>query len=178
MEKNNNSYTEVMIENKGMENSKNPLTKQFQYEYALYLLISNLFHSVRCRSRNIESLMLYFIELPEKVKRNKDEEEYQPRTKKEFLSELIPVIARDVFGHITFPKMHECAAEVVIEKEEDGTHTFIFTDGIYGFALHLERIKHNRPLKIRVTDLSNPAEKEKEDTVTEAEMKAALKCAA
>ncbi|MCR5232736.1 MAG: hypothetical protein K6E53_02365 [Lachnospiraceae bacterium] len=178
MVKKNDSYTEVMIEHNGRDIGRNPLTKQFQYEYALYLLISNLFHSVRCRSRNIESLMLYFMELPEKVKRNKDEEEYQPRTKKEFLSELTPVIARDVFGHITFPKMHECAAEVVIEKEEDGTHTFIFTDGIYGFALRLQRIKHNRPLKIRVTDLSIPAEKEKEDTVTEAEMKAVLKCAA
>ena len=38
--------------------------------------------------------------------------------------------------------------------------------------------RDNRPLKVKVKDLSNPAEKEKEDTVTEAEMKAALKCAA
>ncbi len=38
MLKKNDSYTEVMLENNGMENSKNPLTKQFQYEYALYLL--------------------------------------------------------------------------------------------------------------------------------------------
>ena len=61
MEKKKNvSYREVSIDGMAIDrNYKNPMTKVFQYEYALYLAVSALFQSVRCKSMCIGSLMLY-----------------------------------------------------------------------------------------------------------------------
>ncbi len=50
------------------------------------------------------------------------------------------LVTRDVIGNITFPMMDVCAAEVMAVSYEDGTHRFIFTDGIYGFVLKLNMI--------------------------------------
>ncbi len=167
MEKKNNQYTEVRLENNGKDtSSRNPLTRQFQYEYAMFILISNLFHSVTCRSRSIDSLRLYFMELPDKSKNTS--------TKEDVIGELIPAINHDVFKHITFPMMHACAAEVTAELERDGSHTFVYSDGIYGFSVHLNRVRDDEPLRIRVKDLGVIHKDTKKEVVKEA----ALKCAA
>ena len=64
MNKENSIYTEVDPGWDGYEKTYiNPLTKTFQYEYALYQVLSGLFKSVECSSKCIETLKLYFAEL-------------------------------------------------------------------------------------------------------------------
>lgn len=72
MEKKTNTvYKEVQLDNNGNRIDryyKNPLAKTYQYEYALYKAASALFASTRCRSMCLETLELYFIELPHTLK--------------------------------------------------------------------------------------------------------------
>ncbi len=139
MDRNNRKYIEVHFGENGYDTHyRNPLTKTYQYEYALYLAVSELFASVKCKSGCIESLKLYFSELPEGSNGVADE--------------MATLVQRDVAGSITFPMMHACAAEVRTRLEKDGTHTFIFSDGIYGFSVHLDKMKKGHPGKILVRD--------------------------
>ena len=48
---------------------RDPLTKVFQYEYALYTVVADLFESVRCKSMCVDTLKLYFRELGHKPDR-------------------------------------------------------------------------------------------------------------
>lgn len=66
MREENRNYTEVALDGHPFDRHyRNPMTKQFQYEYALYKVISGMFESVVCRSPIcVESLSLYFKELP------------------------------------------------------------------------------------------------------------------
>lgn len=158
--KTNKTYKEVKIDGNGngMDSFyKNPLTKVFQYEYALYTTVSRLFASVRCRSRCVDSLELYFKELPHKANGNGNSEGQKEKdngnkrnTQEGFLSEMAKLVDRDVIGHITFPMMNICAAEVRTIAEKDGTHSFVFTDDIYGFSLHLDMSGKGHPRQIMV----------------------------
>ena len=49
-------------------------------------------------------------------------------------------------------KYENCAAEVRILLEDDGTHSFVFTDGIYGFKVHLDIQGKGHPGRIDVTN--------------------------
>ena len=160
--KTNNGYKEVRLDENGRGADRfyrNPLTKVYQYEYALYETVSELFASVRCRSLCVNSLNLYFKELPLSGAEEKDtwpaQEEGQPKkvTREKILSEMRQLVSRDVIGHVTFPMMNVCAAEVRAIPEKDGTHTFLFTDGIYGFTLHLDMPYKGHPKGIRVADI-------------------------
>lgn len=168
------TYTEVTLAETSFEKSyKNPLTKTFQYEYALFKTLSDLFAKVECRSMSIESMKMYFKELP--LKSNEDNEnEYlkdvrsddkninttkdagkkPPKVSQEKILEVMKsMVARDVIGKITFPMMDKCAAEASTILQEDGSHWLVFTDGIYGFAVKLEMNK-KKPHKLIVRDLS------------------------
>ncbi len=154
----NKTYTEIKLDGLGDGKSyKNPLTKAFQYEYALYRSVSELFASVRCRSMCIDSMKLYFSELP-RAKENradvKDESssEVKKRTQEDLLAEMSKMVARDVAGHITFPMMNICQAEVHVGTKEDGTHSFVFEDGIYGFSVQLDMPKKGKPKRIQVVE--------------------------
>ncbi len=160
-----NEYKEVNFDTNGREVDrfyKNPLTRVLQYEYALYLTVANLFESVRCKSMCVDSMKLYFMELGHRkgnVKIDGDqsiqEEGKKGRcTQEDLLAEMEMLVNRDVTGHIIFPMMHICAAEAKTILEEDGSHSFVFTDGIYGFRLHLDNSEIGHPRKIEVTDLS------------------------
>ena len=116
---------------------KNPLTKTYQYEYALYKTVADMFDSVVVKSRLIDSLKLYFAELPD-------------TSKADFLREVNLLVQKDVIGHIDFPMMHICSAEVRTEVEKDGTHTFVFSDGIYRFSVHIDVPRKGHPRKITV----------------------------
>ena len=119
------------------------------------MLISDMFHSVRNRSRSIESLRLHYMDLPDKAeKKPKDsEEENKRKTKSDIVQEVAELIVRDLKGRIPFPMMHTCAVESKAVLEEDGSHTFVFTDGIYGFSVHLDMYR-NRDIKmIKITNL-------------------------
>ncbi len=154
MEKRNNvSYKEVSFD--GMEfgrSYKNPLTNVYQYEYALFLAVSGLFKSVRCRSMCIGSLKLYFSELNKDEKEKKDQDPMEPvkGTQKKLLEEMESLVEKNVIGKISFPMINVCEAEVYTKLEADGTHTFIFTDGIYGFSVHLDIRKKGHPKGVDV----------------------------
>ena len=153
----NTSYTEIAIETKGADNSANPLSKTYQYEYALLCAVSDLFGSVVNRS-NVEPLKLYFAELPDEKKETGSVAAPQTpgtkkKTKEDFLKEVSALVEDKVCGHVEFPMMHICRAEMSVIPEEDGTHTFCFTDGIYGFSVHINVPRKGRPKEIEVTDL-------------------------
>ncbi len=134
---------------------KNPLTRTFQYEYALYRSVAGLFEKVICKSKNVENLSLYFSELPEKTVRS--ENEYgqntgrKKHTQEKVLDEVMGLVSRDVIEHINFPMIHRCAAYAYTVPEKDGSHSFVFTDGIYGFAVHMDVPAKGHLGKIEVT---------------------------
>lgn len=136
---------------------KNPLTKTFQYEYALYRTLADLFEKVVCMSKNVESLGLYFSELPQRAAKP-DEESGQDtgskkKTQEKVLDEVAELVSRDVIDHINFPMLHRCAAYAYTIPEKDGSHSFVFSDGIYGFSVHMDVPKKGHPKKIEVSSL-------------------------
>jgi hypothetical protein len=159
------TYTEVEIAGTEFERSyRNPLTKAFQYEYALYEVVSGLFGRVECRSMNIENLRMYFLELPVKDQDEHSAPEAQkdeaapkrtPKMNREKMKkEMEALVAEKVRGEVLFPMMDRCAAEVSTVPAEDGTHWLVFTDGIYGFALHLEFGRKGKLTGIEVRDFN------------------------
>lgn len=157
MKKNNNvSYKEVSFEGLVIDrNYKNPLTNVFQYEYAFYLVVTDLFQSVKCRSMCVGSLMLYFRELPKGAKEEEGTapQENVKKSQKKLVEEMEKLVERDVIDHITFPMINICTAEIMTRLEEDGSHSFIFTDGVYAFSLHLDMPLKGHPRRIEVKDI-------------------------
>ena len=152
----NVSYKEVSFDGMTADrNYKNPMTNIYQYEYALYTVVSELFQTVRCKSLCPGSLMLYFKELPRGVKEEEsaDEKGTPKKSQKKILEEMERMVERDVIGYITFPMISICAAEVMTRLEEDGTHSFIFTDGVYAFSIHLDMQRKGHPKGIEVRDM-------------------------
>ena len=144
----NNGYREINLDLNGRGCGRtydNPLSGTFRCEYALYKTVSELFESVRCRSMCIASLKLYFSELPER-------KESRHKSREDYLDEMKALVDRDVVGHINFPMINVCTAEVNTIPEKDGTHSFVFSDGIYSFRLHLE-MNRAKPVRIRVENL-------------------------
>ncbi|MCR5156660.1 MAG: hypothetical protein K6C96_08255 [Butyrivibrio sp.] len=156
------TYSEVKLPDAAQfeRNYKNPLTGQFQYEYALFLAVSDLFSSVSCQSMCIESLKLYFLELPAKAQKAETENgesssaEKKRKTRESILAETTMMVSRDVVSNITFPQINICRAKALVLTEKDGTHTFLFHDGIYGFTVHMEAPQKGKPRCILVKDLS------------------------
>lgn len=134
----------------------NPLTRVYQYEYALFKTMADLFSSVRCQSLCITSLKLYFAELPHSSEsivgvKFQNEKKEKGKSQEAVLKEMEQLVSRDVIGHITFPKMSICAVEVKTIPEKDGTHSFVYTDGIYCFRIHMIMPKNKKhPSRIEV----------------------------
>ncbi len=163
MKSKNTKYTEVNLDGQGLErNYRNPMTRQFQYEYALYMVISEMFKAVICRSsRCIETLELYFKELyfkelhygnPSSVVERIDDPEKKRTTQWDIIEEMRALVKRTVPGRVTFPMMHICRVETFVITGDDGTHTFRFTDGIYDFSVHLRKLHRNGEIRIDVQD--------------------------
>ncbi len=162
MQEKRKRYKEVKLpDNRFYGAYRNPLAGTFRYEYALYVTVSDFFASVTCRSLCMERLRLYFTEL----KRGSDAEieadavpQESPdvsskKTQESILKEVSVLVDRDVRGKVNFPAMHECRAEFRTIPEKDGSHTFVFTDGVYGFSLRLDMTKKGSPKRILVADL-------------------------
>lgn len=155
----NRSYKEVTLDGQGFEkNYRNPLSKVFRYEYALYTLLCGWFGSTVCRSMCVESLSLYFKELGRRPKTVAERDALSDKEKKrvtqeDILDEVTARLEQDVKGHITFPMMHECRAEVSIVPTGDGTHKLIFTDGIYGFSVRPVFSSRGKFKKLEVKDI-------------------------
>ena len=161
MRQEKNNYTEVKLDNTVMDGKyKNPLTQTYRYEYALYRAVSDLFASVECRSMCIKSLKLYFLEMPHSPEKSSERnpkassDDKKKNTQEGLLQEMAGMAASDVIGKITFPMMHICRAEAHVVTEGDGTHTFIFTDGVYGFSVHLKMQGKWKPVGIETKKLS------------------------
>ena len=125
---------------------KNPLTKTFQYEYALYVAVCELFEGVTCRSMCIDRLKLYFRELPHASEHaqgdeREGKEQKKHLTQEKLLAKMRTMVERDVVGHVTFPMMSICRAEVRVIVEAGGSHIFLFTDGIYRFGVGMNMQK-------------------------------------
>lgn len=176
----NRNYKEVKLEGKGIDRYyRNPLTNVYQYEYALYRVVADLFSSVSCKSLCVESLRLYFTELPVRTEQMNGEQESMEKerkrkTQEDLLEEMTMLISRDVIGKINFPMMNICRAEVRVRKRSDETHSFIFTDGVYGFSVRIDMPgKKGHPKGITVRNISNhPSDKKRSKD------RAAQKCAA
>ncbi len=133
---------EVSLERNGLaDDGRNPLANTYAYECALYRVMSDMFESVICRSMCIGTLEMYFSDLPH-AKENADGERVtnnkKRRTQEAVLDEVRNLVEKDVIGNINFPMMHRCAAEAYTLPQEDGSHVFVFTDGIYSFELGLD----------------------------------------
>ncbi len=58
------------------------------------------------------------------------------------------------YGYALYTAMISiCAAEVMTALEDDGSHRFIFTDGIYRFDLHLDMARKGHPRGIEVRNV-------------------------
>ena len=161
MRREKTKYTEVKLDNTVMDGKyKNPLTQTYRYEYALYRAVTELFASVECRSMCIESLRLYFMEMPHSTEksleknREEDPEDKKKKTQEGLLQEMAGMVASEVAGKIKFPMMHICRAEAHVVTEGDGTHTFIFSDGVYGFSVRLKMQGKWKPVGIETKNLS------------------------
>lgn len=135
-------------------NHKTPLTWAYRLEYALFACVSDLFAEVRGRSFCLDTLNLYFKELPLKTSES-GADAGKKKTQTELLAIMSAMVNRDVTGNITFPMMRDCAAEVRVLLNSDGTHTFEFGDGIYGFRVWLDKSENGRFRGIGVRDVSN-----------------------
>ena len=142
---------------------KNPMSKIFCYEYALYMLLGDRFAGISCKSLAVDSLRMHYADLvKEKKKKNNP---YAPVTlsyqEQYDIEELIDqLVRRDVIGKVSFPGMHLCRAEVKVRTLQDGSHTFLFTDGIYAFEAGLSYDKKGEPAAVRVRNLRPAAEPE------------------
>ncbi len=139
---------------------KNPMSQTFCYEYALYEMLSDLFAGTSCNSMLIGTLRMYYSDL---VKENDHKHNpYAPVTfsyEKQYVIEekINYLIARDVVGKVTFPGMHLCRAEVKVRTMPDGSHAFLFTDGIYAFEAMLAYGKKGAPAAVLVRNLKSAA---------------------
>ncbi|MCR4704996.1 MAG: hypothetical protein K5641_02915 [Lachnospiraceae bacterium] len=156
-------YKEVRLpDNRYSDSYKNPMSATFRYEYALYEAACALFGSVTCRSMCIERLRLYFLDLKHHTDPKEEGAADDPLTEKasqktqmSIRDEIESLMKRDVLGKINFPSMHECHAESRAIPDENGAHTFVFTDGIYGFSLKLQMPKKGSPKGILVANLDD-----------------------
>ncbi len=130
------TYTEVEIKGTDFAKSyRNPLTKVYQYEYALFEAVSKLFARAIVKSMSIENLKMYFKELPLKSKEesesgseNEQEKEKQPSkmSQEKMLKDMDALVSKNLLGNIHFPMMDKCAVEVSTVCAEDNTHWLIF----------------------------------------------------
>ncbi len=151
---NNKEYREVKMDIGGYDRTyKNPLTKTYQLEYALFLSICSLFKEVKSDSYALDSLKLYFSELP--INNNEAEGRGgKPKvTRGKLMAVTDKLVRDDLVGHVTFPMINECIAFAKVTTNDDKTHTFTFGDGIYTFGVRLVN-KKREPLSIEVKDLT------------------------
>ena len=156
-------------------NYTNPLTRQYQYEYAMYKIMSDRFAGVECRSLAIDQLRLYYTDLVKESRNANDKVNYSHAKQETLDSEVQHMLERDVDGHIYFPQMNICKAEVRIRRDKNGCHGFTFTDGIYSFTLRMEAPDKKKRGRIVVRNRKIAGEKHEE--VSESEQKSARLCA-
>jgi hypothetical protein len=163
------TYTEIKLDNgKGLDKFYvNPLTKTYQYEHALLTIVSDLFKETETSSLLPDRLRLFFNELPirkevqEEIRKQKEamgqasdgNEPCHKKTRDSVMEEVRALVERDVVGNVDFPMMHQCRAQVRVLPRQDGSHTFLFTDGVYSFSVRLDfgaKLKGQKPKRVIV----------------------------
>ena len=145
-------FVNVNLDLNGMDISgRNPHEILFRNEYALYMAMTELFASVDCRSMCIGVLEMYFRELPHRKEKpeGRTHQDKARITQESLLDEMRNLVGRDVIGKITFPMINICRVNVWTIPQEDESHVFVFSDGIYSFSIRLEMDK-SRPKAIRL----------------------------
>ena len=132
---------------------KDPHAKTYQYEYAMFLAVSELFACVSYKSRVIETLKLYYFELPVRGD-GSGRLSVNGRSREDHVYAMSEMVKRDVSGKVKFPMMNVCKAEVRVRTLKNGTHYFLFTDGIYAFRVHLKMEEGKKPVSIDTKVLS------------------------
>ena len=141
----------------------NPLTALYQAEYALVKVVSELFAGVSCESLTLEQLKLYYADLV-KSRTCADGSEGFSYGKQRRLDEDVERMVRHCFaGESVFPGMGICRAELEIRQNDDGSHSFTFTDGLYAFTLRFRRKEGKRTLSLELSGRKSP-EGEERDT--------------
>ena len=125
-----------------------PKNRLLQYEYALYVIISQRFYSISNKCFGIDSLKLYFQELPGTT--NTQKAGRHRVTQADILEKVECMADKDVFEHIRFPQMSSCKATIRVLPRTDGTHVFLFSDGTYAFAVSFILSDKRKPKKIEV----------------------------
>jgi hypothetical protein len=124
-------YKEVSLQAK--EDTRD-LKKLYQYEFAMYTAITELFWKIKCNTRCIKTLKLYYLEL---AKGN--DENAKKGSQLSIYDEMTELVQRDVVGNIEFPNANVCMVETRSKVNPDGSHTFIFTDSIYEFSARFDK---------------------------------------
>ena len=114
---------------------KNPMTKFLQYEYALYMMVSDFFHKVHCDSLVLKTLDLYYKEL---VSENRETGKASYERQYRVEDKIQELINRDIADKVVFPSMETSDVELTILNEKNGLHSFIFSNGIFGFHIGLK----------------------------------------
>ena len=100
--------------------------------------IAEKFRSIESTSNAIRTLELYHREL-------------SADTAKVISGQISDLMEKDVSGKICFPMADRCRCQVKVKRLPGGMHEFLFTDGIYGFAVILEMSRNlKNPEKIHI----------------------------
>ncbi|MBR4582157.1 MAG: hypothetical protein IKO32_13080 [Lachnospiraceae bacterium] len=140
---------------------KNPLTKVYQYEYAIYSLLTGYFKSTECNSRAIESLRIYYSELVSVSATGKCSYEKQY----ELEEKCKALIHKCISGKVRMPHASRRHAKVIVTPNPDKTHTFTFQSGKDSFSYRfvIEEVKDEEPEKEKKNqDLKKAEDKPKQ----------------
>jgi len=122
---------------------KNPLTRQYQYEFCIYDLMSKRFKTVECNSRCIDSLELYYAELVGNTETGNPSYKRQD----EVYDECQMLIDRDIVGRLALGNTLSNTAKVSVSLQRDGGHVFrFFCDNGVSFAFRFKQENGKRKI--------------------------------
>ncbi len=115
---------------------KNPLTRQYQYEFCIFDLMCRRFKSIECNSRCIDTLELYYAELVGNTETGNPSFKRQEDVE----AECEDMIDRDVIKKLTMGNTLQNNAKVSVSLQRDGGHVFrFFCDNGVNFAFRFKQ---------------------------------------
>ena len=125
---------------------KHPFEKLYQYEYAVFNIISGLFKEVSFTSNYIDIVRLYYIDL---IKLN-DSGNPSYKKQNELDRECLNMVNDDFLGSVGAGQLNQLRAYVTTPLQPDGTHAFVFEcDNGASFAYRIRGRGHNRRIEVR-----------------------------
>ena len=125
---------------------KNPMEKVYQYEYAIFMIISDMFSEVTYSSRCFDMLKICYMEL---VKLN-DSGNPSYKRQYEIDDECMDMVKRDVIGRIDTGALNGQSAYVRVRMLPDRFHVFTFEcSGGSNFAIRLKGRGHKSTIQVK-----------------------------